>query len=67
MRLAATVVYMHVSPHRSAYCIAEHGTAMIVRREFTPVQLYIILLRAIDGPSCLRHWPMVGFMLLRMP
>jgi hypothetical protein len=64
MRITTTVIDVHMPPHRRAHQVAQHGSTIIVRREFTSTQLDASPIRAIDGPSCTRHRPMAGLMLL---
>jgi len=50
--LAATVVDMHVSPHRCAYQVTQHRSTVVICQEFASLQLEAGPIWPIDSPPC---------------
>jgi hypothetical protein len=48
--IAAAIVDVHMSPHRVANQIAQHGRTIVVRREFPPFQLKASPIWSINSP-----------------
>jgi hypothetical protein len=60
---SAAVVYMDVSSQRGTDKIAHHWCSLVVRRILATAQLETCAIRAIDGPTGLRHRSMASLVL----